>query len=624
MNLKRLLVMSLSFLLLLSMLFSCGKKATDGTDASLSTQDTISQPDIQQDPNQISIAENGEVLFKIVYPPVTSDKTREDVDYLRKALEEKSKNSIVSLVEAFSNPYDANALEILIGDTGYPESNQVMKSLAYGDWSVQYIGNKMVVAASSWQALGDAITEAIKVVKKGADGNGNIKISRDLKVIKTADKIINELPVYDTASASCPQTIDTGDDASLALFRNSTVEEYENYLAKLEKNGYTFYDSNVIVDNRFATYINDTHLIHAGWYAYENAVRVTIEPKTALAVRESDNKWSPVSGITTSLAQVSISTAATDYNDCGMGYIWQLADGSFIVIDGGYASNATQLYNYMKAKAPNGKIVIAAWILTHPDNDHRLAFKELITKHANDITLERFISNHPSAHIASGIKYDALALASETPGCEVIKAHPGMKFFLRNAVIEVLFTTDSRVPSTSNISANNSSIVFTVEAEGEKALFTGDMGDSSANVVANMYGTYLKSDILQVAHHGHTNGAGTNPANMCRFYRFACAEVVIWPTSEGRYLNDDGLKGLAHYGMNLVAIESARETWVAGTDKITVFEFPYTPFSAYQFDILNPHPSSVSKDGLSDGAHLWWETLSKNESVNEINWSDFR
>ena len=585
--------------------------------------------DVGQEPvPDVQIATNKKVHFKIIYPTDTADDVKESIFSLYEALVNRSNNGVVLISEADSKGYNADATEILIGDTGYPESKSVMNSIGYGDWTVRFEGKKLVVTGFSRDALRKAITQTIQTVKKYADGQGNITVAGNLCLTGTNDAMINNLPRYESAGLRLPVTADEGQNASLAIMKQSTVAEYEAYLAKLAAQGYTLYTSNVIKENRFATYTNDQYLISAGWYPCENSARITIESKKALVGLVSDNVWTPVDGITTSLAQFGLGTEANGYPYIGMSYVYQLADGSFIVIDGGFPDDGERIYNYMKAKAPNGEIVVAAWFLTHNDPDHYPAFVSFAGAYRNEVKVEYVVKNMPNsfAYMESDSNEDNAthALAAALPNCKVIKAHTGQKFYIRNAVVEILYSIDNYLPLPFT-NFNNSSLVFSVDVEGERAIFTGDISDGAAGILLPMYGEYLKCDILQLAHHGVRNGHGLNMPNTIELYKVMRPEVVLWPTSEAHYLNADNMdesEQVALFNWNLEAMKSARETWIAGGDKITVFEFPYSHFSAYQFDPLNPNPTPVAKNEASDGNSLIYSEVAGDAFIEHVGWAD--
>ena len=233
------------------------------------------------------LAENRQVNYGIVYAEECSATIKESVTYLYDAIKKRSDGGVTT-VEAveYGAENDPDALQILIGDVGTPESNAVMEAIGYGDWTVRFSGNKLVVAAYSEYALDSAITELIQQIKQHADDAGRIAFPSTLNVTKTFDETANHLPVYD--SARLVQTVPEGDDTSLAVIRGTDMEEYDWYLSKLEALGYEYHTGNNIGENCFATYYNDDYVIHAGFYAYESAARVTVEKRTALVGLEEE------------------------------------------------------------------------------------------------------------------------------------------------------------------------------------------------------------------------------------------------------------------------------------------------------------------------------------------------
>ena len=108
-------------------------------------------------------------------------------------------------------------------------------------------------------------------------------------------------------------------------------------------------------------------------------------------------------------------------------------------------------------------------------------------------------------------------------------------------------------------------------------------------------------------------------------YKIVRPEVVLWPTSETHYLNvenlDESLQ-VALFNWNLEAMKSARETWIAGGDVITVFELPYSHFSAYRFDPSNPNPTPVAKDAASDSNSLSYSEGAGDAYIEHVGWAD--
>ena len=85
----------------------------------------------------------------------------------------------------------------------------------------------------------------------------------------------------------------------------------------------------------------------------------------------------------------------------------------------------------------------------------------------------------------------------------VVKPHSGVRFAVRNASFEVLYAYDDLYPKTIlNGGMNECSMLFKMTVEGQSVLWTGDFAFNAADLVLSEYGDALKSDILQLAHHG--------------------------------------------------------------------------------------------------------------------------
>ena len=112
---------------------------------------------------------------------------------------------------------------------------------------------------------------------------------------------------------------------------------------------------------------------------------------------------------------------------------------------------------------------------------------------------------------------------------------------------------------------------------------------------------------------------------MIELYKVMHPEVVLWPSSESHYLNvdnEDEGQQIALHSWNLEGMKSARETWIAGNDRITVFELPYSFFSAYRFDPSDPHPPSVAKEEVSDSESLIYCEVADDALIGHVGWAD--
>lgn len=591
---------------------------TDDGEDTIDEGESDSETDTDEVVDGMLIAEKGNVKFKIIFPEKHDESIDRGINTLNSTIIKYSGAAFVDFGSAYIGNYSPDTYEILIGDTGYPESSAVMDELGYGEWTVRFEGNKLVCTGFSPEAVNNALIEVIKQIKNGAIDGGTIALSEDLNVTKSRYDIANEIPRF--ANGIHPMMEDEGDSTPLAIKHGASVEMYEAYLASVESAGYTLHSKNTIGENRFAAYTNGEYTVNAGYYAYEKTIRVTIGKGAQLPISEKENVWTKNDSVVTSLASMGLGEAD---GSC-MGYCYQLADGSFMVIDGGYENDAAILYDYMKAKAPGGEIKIAAWIITHADSDHRGAFVQFVKDYSETVTVEKLMINFPnestSSELGSGKPVDVEMAASRMPDCTVYKVHTGQKFYIRNAVVEMLYTIDSSLPDKMFV-YNDTSLVFTVDVEGERAMFTGDAGDEVAEILVSMYGDYLKSDILQLAHHGLRNGHDKSMPHTKDFYRLVRPEIVLWPNTNKAYLDTSNVDtATALMDWNLVALESARECYLAGY-ATTVLELPYSLYSAYIFD-PNVTRDPVCKDTASTTDSLKYVTTGADNIISRLDWNN--
>ena len=606
----------LALLMLLSAgLVSCKKKDKPSTDESVSESESesvvVKDEDKVVDGDNIRIAYKGEINFRIVFPEGLPEDLVAEIDSLYSTIANTTKGVPV-IASTDTIKYDANAYEILIGDTGFAETLEVMKEINYGESVVRFKGNKLVLFGLSDSAVAAAITNLRLYINMIANEERSIILEKSFEMATVVNEVSNALPKIDCDRVS--RLADEGDSASVVMTPNATVEEYNAYLKKLEANGYKLYTSNQITNNKFVTYINDDYLINVGFYENSREIRTTIEKKTDLIGLESENVWEKNDSVVTSLGHVGLGSTA------GLSALYQLADGSFIIIDGSYEYKAKNLYNYMKAKAPNGEIVIAAWIITHADSDHTRALGQYVKDYMADSKIEKVIFNFPPfATFQATI--DAANTLRES-GTDIIKAHTGYKLYIRNAVIEILISPDNIILDST--AANSMSLVFTIDVEGERTMWTGDATDICAATANKLYGAYLRSDILQLSHHGLRNGTGLSMKNTEIVYSYVRPEVILWPQTLSVYLGsvgdvDNTVTGIAEFDWNREAEQWAREVYL-GTEDITVLELPYRAFSAYTFVAGEVRePVCLDKPNNADG-WLSYDKICTDRTIDSTDW----
>ena len=315
----------------------------------------------------------------------------------------------------------------------------------------------------------------------------------------------------------------------------ATDKSFADYCAKLRASGFENIRSFAKGSNRYATYTKGNMCQEVNYYPVNREMRCIVLPENVyVSGSEYDLTRSFSDTATPLFTQVGLNY---DKVINGMSYILRTQENSFIVIDGGMDGQGeeTTIYNLMAEQSGMEKPVIAAWILTHPHNDHIGAVSDFITKYGSKIVPELIIFNFPDEDIlcTAGNDCDAKscgvirqALSGKWKECRFVKPHTGQKLLISGVEIEILHTAEEVYPDTQAMLRNNAnSMVFTMKTAGRSILITGDISYTYGTEMLAWYGNELKCDILQVIHHARTHGS-------IEIYKAAAPTVALWPTSK--------------------------------------------------------------------------------------------
>lgn len=523
-NLFRFLSASLLALLLLALVLTGCTGVGDPTETTPGTED-VTAPATDGDittgtvqPGDTPVAEgllslvSGSQTARVLVPPRCSDTIDDHAASIATMLSKKS-GTKVSVETADATKYDANAVEILIGDVGYPEIDAVRSRLSLGSWNLSVEGNKVVVYAFREEWYTGAIQSLVKTIFR--QGTGNVTVSKDLLETKVMNQMVDIAPKVEGYIADSFNATGIGDTCLDLFYEKQTVTDFRAYCTGLSKLGWTLYAENQIGDNLFATYTNDTHVINISIVPVLKRLTVAMESleNTDLQGLKAENTYTSL-GCAPTVTQLGMWFGYSEGERWdtwinGMGYVIKLDDGSFIVIDGGHdrKQNDDNLYNTLKSQAEDpDHIRIAAWIFTHPHGDHVGTF--LTFDHA-DVTVERFIVHFPSVSSQAGSDNSAAVMSrihSKYPSAKVVTAHPGQIFYIRNVEIEMLWTLDM-IYDSDYLEVNTASLVFTMTLNGHKTIFFGDQTNAETNKMVRVYGKELHSEIMQAPHHGFNGTA---------------------------------------------------------------------------------------------------------------------
>ena len=447
-----------------------------------------------------------------------------------------------------------------------PTDMTMSQLIGEGDWRANVLENCAMngnIIAPANVASGAAIdpTKPVGICVSGSVVLTNVAANTALPAAVAAmnpsaySGTLDAFNVWPGATVSA--TYDEGNRAYVKYYNNATQSNYTSYKTQLENAGYTLDAEYTVGSNTYALYQKvGAYSVFVSYLGYKTSfgktrMRVFVEPfgteynvnSTASAATVCDAKiW-----------QLDVDNDVTN-EDGGMSYVIRLTDGSFIVIDGGYNSDAeaNNLYAILSANNPNsGKPVIRAWFITHLHSDHTGGLIAFSKKHASDVTVEGFYYNFPGTDVAgernedlvkiSDIKTVEMAMSAFGDAAKYRKIHSGMTFGFAGVSATVLGTHEDvkqsyykGMTATTNdfTDGNDTSTVIKFTIGTQTLMILGDARMGMSDQLVYSYGaSVLKSDMVQVSHHGFTGARD-------ELYEAIDADVALWPMDVVSYASD--------------------------------------------------------------------------------------
>ena len=215
-----------------------------------------------------------------------------------------------------------------------------------------------------------------------------------------------------------------------------------------------------------------------------------------------------------------------------MGYILKTKNNKIIVIDGGTIDDTENLVEQINKHG--GKV--DAWFLTHLHDDHLGAFSNI----ANDeqIQIEKiycsfneyswYEENEPSR--AEFSKQILEILKQDNIKDKVEEVSLNQNINIDDIKVEILGIKN---PEITENAGNEQSMVVKFDTGKTTFLVLGDTGVKSSEKLLNTQKEKLKSDIVQMAHHGQSGATK-------ELYEQINPTICMWPTPEWLWNNDSG------------------------------------------------------------------------------------
>lgn len=489
------------------------------------------------------------------------------------AIKKKTGLRTVKLVEADSAETTA---EILIGDLPSREASiSGMAATPYTHGTAAFIGEKLVISAYTPELAEKVLNKVLDALEENE--NGEWCVPEDLS-LRASGSIALTIPTLWTARTEYQGFyISNNNRYQVALempLNADTLADYTAYCTRLLSEGYSLYSSNQIGENRFATYVTDRVELHLMWYASLSSLRIVYASRGYLPEQAAPAYTKLMESTVAQPAREAVTYAAA-----GESYVVQLEDGSFVIIDGGPGKEADVigLMDWLTAHKPEADDKPrVTWMFTHLHNDHMELPVAFLKKYYAAIDLQTVCYNFPRLGTEDGLNdqlctnnYNGLrsVLASHFSDTNIYVFHSGQKMYLPGCEIEFLFTQEDYWPQKFPTANHTSSAWRMTFTGGKTFMVLGDCEYGLCVQMASVYGDYLKSDVLQLSHHG-LNGA------CLELYQAIDPKVCFWPLDEYRMMNDGRALGL--YAQTTDKGYSYTN-YAANPDKTTVWE-------AYRFN----------------------------------------
>ena len=449
-----------------------------------------------------------------------------------------------------------------------------MKDVPYGEYAIRVVNKKVVIAAwddASLEKGCDAFADYVS--NRGRYGKFTLRSTYSDK--GCTFRGVADIPHYEGRGVTA-QYVDLADENYMVYVPNTTRGAFLKYVDSLSDAGFEEFSFREAGKALYAIYRNEDTILHASFNGSTREARITAEAAYDMTIF-TESEYEKV-------CEPSVSMIGQEFSDStdpaavpvsnGLCLVFRLEDGRFIIVDSGATVKSLNLlYRTLQELHVNeGEITVAAWILTHPHGDHTGGIIALSKSTMKDrIVVENFI-HHISTdaqHTAintSGVSAQTREAMKKFDGANIIKAHTGQVIKAGGAEVEMLFTYADMEPLVLD-QMNTTSLVFRVTMQGNSVMVLADTTSRAINHIYKAYGDYLRSDMVQLAHHGVNGGE--------LLYQTIDADVILWPIAVDASYNQ-GVKLIRDVKFNKVATDLAEEVYVAGNAVFTL-PLPYTP-----------------------------------------------
>ena len=412
--------------------------------------------------------------------------------------------------------------------------------------AVSVVGDTIFISVADVAYLDGVLASFVSKIK--SVGSGTYVVASDLKLAYDKCAISEYIPSLTvTNTVSYKGLYSAGGGNYQVTYKDVRAADISTYCSTLLKEGFTLQQQNTINTNKFYLYVKGDTIVHINWFAKLNQFSILYGPKTYVPAQKPITEYSK--RVTPTISMLAL-------GEIGTSLVLQLEDGSFLLIDGGqgkteyYSKDSATLWNFLSSHAPAGEKPRITWLVTHIHMDHRNLFQQFIPAYKNKIDLELVVWNmpdfneidskyapdwkeggstpKPAKNYVTPVATLIDIVNKNFPQTPIYTCHTGEKLYLPGCEVEFLVCHEDYYLNNFQW-INDTSLTCRITMQGKTMMVFGDTTKYVSNaIITPAYGNYIKSDILQVAHHG--NGEGTLAT-----FKAVDPDICLWSASKDNY-----------------------------------------------------------------------------------------
>lgn len=313
---------------------------------------------------------------------------------------------------------------------------------------------------------------------------------------------------------------------------NTDSADALEYIKEIEMQGYSLLEDNCVGESLFRVYCKGEKVLWLSYVPNSADMRIVCGEKN---FNFSRINFKRAYRTTPSVTQLAVKL--------GMCYCITLFDGTFILVDGGVANadDVKMIYEFLSDNSGGDeKPVIRAWLMSHTHPDHTGVAKSFMTTYRDCVEMLETVYNfpdfasvevlHESAESNHKAALDFISTVKTCyPNAEHTVCHTGERLVFPGVTVTTVMTHEDVYPSPIT-SSNSTSCAWRFDfGNGGTFMCLGDVWTHMCQRLAQSFpAEYLKSDVMQVTHHGLLGGH-------IELYRAIDPEICFWPTPEERF-----------------------------------------------------------------------------------------